>query len=71
MRSRVLYLAAALTATAMTFAGGMAAAQSDRQTVRTWQAAPNAHACPFGYYWEPDSYAPHAKFRPAHCARRW
>lgn len=29
-----------------------------------------AYACPPGYYWEPDSYAAHGKFRVAHCARR-
>jgi hypothetical protein len=27
--------------------------------------------CAPGYYWEPDAYAPHGKFRPAHCARHW
>ena len=29
------------------------------------------YTCPPGYYWEPDAYAPHGKFRPAHCAPRW
>jgi hypothetical protein len=51
---------------------GAVSAQWGRQAV---VAAPQGRSatdvCAPGYYWEPGSYAPHGKFRLAHCARRW
>ena len=51
---------------------GTVSAQWGRQAAVTApQEDPAAYVCPTGYYWEPGSYAPHGKFRLAHCARRW
>jgi hypothetical protein len=70
MRLHALYLTGALIATAIPLSAGAAPLAADHDT-GTRQAASAAYTCPPGYYWEPDAYAPHGKFRPAHCARRW
>ena len=63
MRLRALCLTGVLVATAVPLSAGAIA--------NSRQAAPAAYTCPPGYYWEPDAYAPHGKFRPPHCALRW
>lgn len=68
MKLHALCLASALIAAAIPLSAGavpVAAGASARQ------AASTTYTCPTGYYWEPDAYAPHGKFRPAHCAPRW
>ena len=42
--------------------------QVNRQEVTSSQ---EADGCGPGWYWEQAGYAPHGKFRPAHCAPRW
>jgi len=72
MRLHVLCLAGALIATAIPLPAGAVPVAADREAgASARQGAPATHTCPPGYYWEPDAYAPHGKFRPAHCARRW
>jgi hypothetical protein len=72
MRLYQLCLIGALAVSAIPLAAGAAPAQSDRATaVGASRDTTATYACPPGYYWEPASYAPHGKFRPAHCARRW
>jgi hypothetical protein len=72
MKSRVLYLTGALIATALPLSARAIPVQSDhRATTSAQQATSASYTCPPGYYWEPDSYAPHGKFRRAHCAARW
>jgi hypothetical protein len=67
-----LYLVGALFTTAVPLITGAAFAASGVQPGdRARQAESVTYACPSGYYWEPDAYAPHGKFRPAHCAPRW
>ena len=72
MRLHALYLTGALIATAIPVSASAApmAAQHEAGTSAP-QVASTISACPSGYYWEPDAYAPHGKFRPAHCAPRW
>jgi hypothetical protein len=65
MKSHVLYLTGALIATALPLSARAIPATSGQQAT----SAP--YTCPPGYYWEPDGYAAHGKFRPAHCAVRW
>jgi hypothetical protein len=72
MKLQALCLTGALVAATIPLSAGavpVAAGQAAGTGVR--QAASAAYTCPPGYYWEPDAYAPHGKFRPAHCARRW
>jgi hypothetical protein len=72
MRLHALYLTGALIGTAIPVSASavpMAAQHEAGASFR--QAASAASTCPPGYYWEPDAYAPHGKFRPAHCAPRW
>lgn len=52
-------------------AGALSAQWSPQTAVTAPQGKWAADVCPPGYYWEPANYAPHGKFRPAHCARRW
>ncbi|HEX4614636.1 MAG TPA: hypothetical protein VH230_01865 [Stellaceae bacterium] len=63
MRWHAICLTGALLAAAIPLSAGA--------TTSARQAASAAYTCPPGYYWEPNSYAPHGKFRPAHCALRW
>ena len=72
MRLHRFFLAGALVAAAIPLSAGAALFPADRETDTTaWQAASATYSCPPGYCWEPDAYAPHGKFRPAHCAPRW
>jgi len=72
VRLNALCLIGALTVFAVPLSAGAAPSEADRQaTASAEQAMPNAYSCPSGYYWEPDAYAPHGKFRPAHCTPRW
>jgi hypothetical protein len=81
MRLNALCLIGSLAALAIPFPAGAVPAQPvgavstqwDRQAAVTApQGRSAADVCAPGcYYWEPGSYAPHGKFRPAHCARRW
>jgi hypothetical protein len=72
MRLHGLFLAGALVAAAIPLSAGAALVPAGRETgASARQAAAATYACPAGYYWEPDAYAPHGKFRPAHCALRW
>jgi hypothetical protein len=49
-------------------AGTVSAQRGGQAAVIASQGKPAAYVCPPGYYWEPDAYARHGKFRPAHCA---
>ena len=69
MRLNALFLIGVLTVAAVPLSAGVASAAGDRTSGS--QAAQSAERCPAGYYWEPDAYAVHGKFRPAHCAPRW
>ena len=72
MKSHVLYLTGALIATALPVSARATPAQPDHQATTSAQQATSAsYTCPPGYYWEPDGYAKHGKFRLAHCAVRW
>jgi hypothetical protein len=72
MRLHALYLTGALIATAIPLSAGAVSVAADHEAaISVRQAASATHTCPPGYYWEPDAYAPHGKFRPAHCAPRW
>ena len=80
MRFNALCLIGSLAALATPLPAGAIPAQSAGTVSAQWggQAAvtapegrPAAYVCPAGCYWEPGSYAPHGKFRPAHCASRW
>jgi hypothetical protein len=72
MRLNALCLIGVLTVAAVPLSSGAASAAGDRTTAEGGsQAAQSAEHCPSGYYWEPDAYATHGKFRPAHCAPRW
>jgi hypothetical protein len=70
MRLNALCFIGALTVLAIPLSAGAVPGQANRQAAAQ-QAAPATYTCPPGYYWEPDAYAPHGKFRPAHCAPRW
>lgn len=69
MRLHALYLTGALIATALPLSAR--AVPVHPATTGAQQATSAPYTCPPGYYWEPDGYAPHGKFRPAHCAVRW
>ena len=72
MRLHRFFSAGALVAAAIPLSAGAALFRADRETgTSAWQAASATFTYPPGYYWEPDAYAPHGKFRPAHCAPRW
>jgi hypothetical protein len=80
MRLNALCLFGSLAALAVPLSAGTVPAQSTGSVSAQWRGqeavtAPQgklaAYVCPPGYYWEPDGYIPHGKFRPAHCARRW
>jgi len=72
MRLHALYLVGVTIAAAIPLSAGAAPVAADYQTAATArQVTLAAYACPPGYYWEPGAYAPHGKFRPAHCALRW
>ena len=72
MKLRVLYLTGALIATALPLSARAIPVQPGHYATASAQRATSApYTCPPGYYWEPDSYAPHGKFRLAHCAVRW
>jgi len=80
MRLNALCLIGSLAALAIPLPAGAVPAQSVGAVSAQWgrqaavtapQGKPAAYVCPPGYYWEPDAYARHGKFRPAHCARRW
>jgi hypothetical protein len=67
MRLNALCFIGALTVLAIPLSAGAVPGQA---AAGAQQAAPATYTCPPGYYWEPDAYAPHGKFRPAHCAPR-
>lgn len=67
MRMNTLCLIGALAAVAIPLPAGAVPAQSAGAAP---QGPSAVYVCPPGYYWEPGSYAPHGKFRPAHCAWR-
>jgi hypothetical protein len=71
MRLNALRLIGALTVLAIPLSAGAVPPQADRRAADPQQAEQAAYSCPPGYYWEPDSYATHGKFRAAHCAPRW
>ena len=73
MRLKALCLIGALCVLGMPTSARSMPEQADRQAAAGAQQATQAaaHTCSPGYYWEPDGYAPHGKFRPAHCAFRW
>ena len=72
MRLHALCLTGALIAAATPLSAGAGPVAADHEArISARQAAPATYMCPIGYYWEPDAYAPHGKFRPAHCAPRW
>jgi hypothetical protein len=72
MRFHALCLTGALIATAIPLSAGAVPVAADHEAGTSAEKAASAtYPCPAGYYWEPDAYAPHGKFRPAHCARRW
>jgi hypothetical protein len=71
MRLNALRLIGALTVLAVPLSARAVPPEADRQAADGQQAAQAAYSCPPGYYWEPDAYAVHGKFRPAHCAPRW
>jgi hypothetical protein len=68
MKLHDLYLAGALIATAIPLSAGAIPAEAASSAP---QATSAPYTCDPGYYWQPDGYAPHGKFRPAHCALRW
>jgi len=80
MRLNGLGLAASIAALAISLSAeaavpaqsaGSVTAQRDRQAaIGAAAGTSSGQVCPPGYYWEPDGYAAHGKFRPAHCARR-
>ena len=79
MRLNALCLIGSLAAVGIPLPAGAVPAQSAGILSAQWggqaavtapQGEPAAYVCPTGYYWEPGSYAPHGKFRLAHCARR-
>ena len=72
MKLHVLYLIEALIATAPPLSARAIPVQPDHHATTSAQEATSApYTCPPGYYWDPDGYAAHGKFRPAHCAVRW
>jgi hypothetical protein len=72
MKLHALYLVAAVIATALSLSAGAVPSEANHEVPASARQATSAtHTCPPGYYWEPDAYAPHGKFRPAHCAPRW
>ena len=72
MRLHALCLTGALIATAIPLSAGAVPVAADHEArASAPQTVSAAYTCPTGYYWEPDGYAPHGKFRPAHCALRW
>ena len=79
MRLSAFCLLGSLAALKIPLSAGAVPAQSTEAVSAQWRGqkavtAPQgklaADICPPGYYWEPDGYAPHGKFRLAHCARR-
>ena len=72
MKLHVLYVTGALIATALPLSARAIPVQPDHQATSSAQQATSApDTCPPGHYWEPDGYAQHGKYRPAHCAVRW
>ena len=71
MRLNALYFIGALIGVAIPLSAGAAPFQQDRQSTRSAEQTLASDACGPGWYWEPAGYAPHGKFRAAHCARRW
>jgi hypothetical protein len=72
MRLHALCLTGALTVAAIPLSAGAVPVAADHEAgTSARQAASTGYTCPPDYYWEPDAYAPHGKFRPAHCAPRW
>jgi hypothetical protein len=65
MRLNALCLIGVLTVAAVPLSAGAASAAGDRTTAEGGsQAAQSVERCSPGYYWEPDAYATHGKFRP-------
>jgi hypothetical protein len=72
MRLRALCLTGALIVAAIPLSAGAVPVAADHAAgTGARQAVSVMYTCRPGYYWEPDGYAPHGKFRPAHCAVRW
>jgi hypothetical protein len=71
MKLPALYVAGALIAAAIPLSASVAPVAADQGSASSGRQATSATpTCPPGYYWEPDGYAPHGKYRPAHCAPR-
>jgi hypothetical protein len=80
MRLNALCLIGSLAAFAIPLPAGAVPAQSAGAVSAQWgrqaavtapQGRAAAYVCSPGYHWDPGSYAPHGKFRLAHCAHRW
>jgi hypothetical protein len=72
MKLRALCLTGAPIAVAIPVSAGAVPVAADHEAgASARQAAALTYTCPRDYYWEPDAYAPHGKFRLAHCAPRW
>jgi hypothetical protein len=73
MKFPALYLAGALIAAAIPLSASAAPVAADQGSAVSGRQATSATTptCPPGYYWEPDGYARHGKFRLAHCAPRY
>lgn len=71
MKLPTLCLSGTLIAAAIPLSAGAVPVAADYAAgISARQVELATYACPPGYYWEPDAYAPHGKFRPAHCAPR-
>jgi hypothetical protein len=70
MQRTAFSLLVLLSLTAIPLSAGAVPAQAERQAVSAQQTTRVADRCPPDYYWEESSYAPHGKFRVAHCAPR-
>ena len=72
MRLYALFLAGAAIPAAIPFSAEAAPVAADYQAAASARQVTSAtYTYPPGYYWEPDAYGPHGKFRPAHCALHW
>lgn len=71
MRLHAFYLTVALATAAIPLSAGAVPGAADHEPgTSARQVASTTRTCAPGYYWEPDAYARHGKFRPAHCAPR-
>jgi hypothetical protein len=71
MRLNILRLISVLAIAMLPLsAGAVSAGAALAPDAGTRQITAAADRCLAGYYWEAASYAPHGKWRPAHCAPR-